>query len=248
MITVCSGFSPNGYNEYGKRFLETFSAFWPASIGLRVYTEAPVDVPRGKCVDVMVCDGLAAFVAKHERNAAARGREPSARWKDGERAAGYSYKWDAHKFIKQLVIPADAARELPDGDTLVWLDADVVSFAPVSANLIPSLLGDADLCYLGRGKKHSEIGFWAVRLNAHTRAFLQELADTYTQERVFALSEWHSAFVFDHVRRKYADAIKQRDITPGGSGHVWFQSPLGTCTDHCKGARKKLVRSAERRS
>jgi hypothetical protein len=61
---------------------------------------------------------------------------------------------------------------------------------------------------------------------------------------VFALPEWHSAFVFDWVRG--IAQLDEANLTPEGRGHVWLQSPLARYTDHMKGARKALGYSPER--
>jgi hypothetical protein len=137
-----------------------------------------------------------------------------------------------------------------DGDVLCWLDADVVTHSAPPAGWIESLLGDEDVAYLGRAPKHSEIGFWAVRLSEESRRFVQEFADLYATDRLFQLRTWHSAFAWDDARR-WAEShglISARDLTPGGDGHVWFQSPLKAHLDHLKGeARKRAGISAERR-
>lgn len=246
-ITVCTGFSPAGYVEYGKRFLARFHAFWPRDVSLRFYTEEPADAPRGVCVSLWDCTGAKAFADRHRDNAAAHGLKEVPGWKPKDRDRGYSYRFDAGKFFKQLMIPEHCAARFDDGTILAWLDADVMTLSHVPIGFIEGLIGDADLVYLGRERFHSDIGFWAVRLNSLTRAFLGELADIWRSDRVFELPEWHSAFVFDHCRRNFeAVGGNAINLTPGGRGHVWFQSPLRAYTDHLKGGRKAIGRSLER--
>lgn len=242
-IVVCTGFSPKGWDEYARGCLQSFHQYWPGDVELAAYGEQRVELPRGQYRD-LAATGIVDFIERHADNPRYNGREPSPRWKDGERAAGYSYKWDAVKFCRQLAIPADAARYVRDGEILVWLDADVLSLKPVPRDLVERLLGDADVCYLGRGRKHSEIGFWAVRMSPAVREFLHDLRGIYLSDRVLALGEWHSAHVFDYVRK--CTDLKQRDLSPGGAGHVWFQTELGAYMDHLKGSRKRYGRSAER--
>lgn len=244
-IRVCSGFNPAGYDLYGKQFLETFARHWPKAVELVCYVEDAVKAPRGQMRPLWQIAGVTGFLDRHAKNPEANGREPSDKWKDSERRVGYSYRWDARKFCRQLFIPEHAARGLAVDDVLVWLDADVLTFADIPRGFVEGLLGDAEVCYLGRGKKHSEIGFWAVRINARTKAFLTDLADTYRTDDVFKLREWHSAYVFDYVRQRHG--LIERDLSPNGKGHVWFTTPLGKYTDHLKGARKKAGRSPERR-
>jgi hypothetical protein len=68
-------------------------------------------------------------------------------------------------------------------------------------------------------------------------------AEVWERDEVFALPEWHSAFVFDHCRSKFS--LRERNLTPNGTGHVWFQSPLAKYLDHLKGNRKTMQRSPE---
>jgi hypothetical protein len=249
-ITVVTGWHPAGFSAYANKFCETFARYWPPEIRCCAYVEERVEglPPRIEQRSLWLIDGARAFLDRNGPSAAANGREPTETWKDKEREAKYSFRFDACKFFKQLIIPHHAAwSTMTDGEILCWLDADVVSFRKVPADLVSGLLGDADLCFLGREPKHSEIGFWAVRLNSTTREFLKALSWCYLSEGVFMLAEWHSAYVFDHVRREFAGRMKQRNLTLGGGGHVWFKTPLGKYMDHLKGEkRKRLGHSLER--
>lgn len=254
MTTVVTGFHTEGWKLYGKNFLETFDKFWPPNVNMVAYAEELVPVAacteitrrnRFELRDVFSCGGLRDFVDRNSGVAARCGREPTPRWKEKERLAGYSYRFDAVKFCKQLFYPHDAAQKLANDEILVWFDADVVTHAPVPEGFVEKLLGDADLCYLGRDGKHSEIGFYAARINFRTRFFLKQLAVTYATEDVFALAEWHSAHVFDHcLKDLVSDLGVVKNLTPGGRGNVFAQSPLAKYAEHLKGNRKYQRRRA----
>jgi hypothetical protein len=235
-VRVCSGFSPSGRVIYGERFLETFDRNWPAEVELQVYVEEMFDAPRGACRDLWSIPG-ARECAEVYAAPIFSGAEPTERWKPKERMKGYSFRFDAGKFWKQILIPQTAAQDMANGDALVWLDGDVETLAPVPGGLIDELLGDADVCYLGREPKHSEIGFWAVRLNDKTRKFLAEIAAMYSSRWVVDLKEWHSAFVWDTVRKR-SDLSERNLCAPGARGSVFPQSPLRRYLRHDKGKRK----------
>lgn len=237
-MKVCSGFHPAGYRQYGRRFLDTFARFWPASVALEVYTEEEVATPRGEICSLWGIPGAREFADRHVNNAEVHGRVPKPNWKGSERDKGYSYKHDAYKFWKQILIPEAASRSMEDGDVLAWFDGDVVTHKPVPERFVETLLGDADVVFLGREPRHSEIGFWAVRLNPATRHFLSAIANEYRSDAFLQLPEWHSAFVWDHVRRRAG--LKERDLTPRGHGHVWPKTQLARYTSHLKGPRKGL--------
>ena len=235
-LRICSGFSPEGHRQYGQRFLDSFDANWPARVELQVYVERRTDMPRRAYRDLWTVDG-ARECAKRYDDPMYRGIAPHDGWKEKERRARYSFRFDAAKFWKQILIPEAASAGLDDGDILVWLDADVMTTAEVPAGWVEELIGDAELVYLGREPKHSEIGFWAVRLNPQTRRFLHDIAEMYRDGTAVTLTEWHSAFVWDHVRR--AAGLRERNLCPPGArGHVWPRSPLAAYTRHDKGKRK----------
>lgn len=251
-IVVCSGFSPAGYKQYGKEFLASFDKFWPEEVELLVYCEEEVEVSRNGFMNLSDCRGVEDFIHRHSDDSEANGRKQTARtvnWKPKDSLKGYSYKYDAVKFSRQCFIPEQAAIEtqLMDDDILVWLDADVMTFDKIPDRFIQKLLGTNDLCYLGRGNMHSEIGFWAVKIGYHTRKFLRTFANIYRSDDVFNFDEWHSAFIWDKCREGLEPNLKVKNLTPNGSGHVWFQSPLAKFTDHLKGDfRKKRGKSLER--
>lgn len=258
-LTICTG----AWGPKAKTYLETFlpGAFrWPAEVNFVVYTDA---LPAGRVTkagadtNVQIRSlndlrGWEAFMLRHQGDPTKTGREqrPEHSWKPSAVAGGYNFRFDAVGFAGQAFAPEAAATTLPDGDVLCWLDADVVTHGQPPAGFIDKLVGDADGAYLGRGLKHSEIGFWAVRLCDRTRDFLHAFAEIYRSDRIFELGEWHSAYVWDETRRELARhgrGLNMKDLTPGGTGHVWHQSPLRLHLDHLKGERKRLGRSPERR-
>lgn len=260
MLTVCTGWSPAGWIEYGRRFAETFDRYWPKDVRLIVYGEEAVPLPRGEFRLLSTIPGCMEFLQRHD-NPIARGQRPDVsnvgKWKPKHYAAGYNFRFDAWKFCRQGFIPydtfvnwdmSDADREL-----LCWLDGDVVTHAPVSRGFIEGLLPfGKEVAFLGRGQKHSEIGFQLYDITGLDRGegpaarMLETFRDIYASDEVFTLKEWHSAYVFDEARRR--TGVAGHDLTPGGEGHVWHQSPLRAMTDHLKGKRKAKGRSDERRN
>lgn len=238
MITrVCTGWSPAGRITYGERFLAAFDKHWPVDVELQVYVEERHPMPRNACRSLWVIPGAQEFADRYRANLEANGRHPRQGWKDREITSGYSFKWDAFKFFKQILIPGQAARDLQDGDVLVWLDGDTVTTNPIPPGWVEGLLAGADVVYLNRERQHSEIGFWAVRMGPKVREFLSEIALIYTSDEFLHLREWHSAFVWDTVRQA-AGLVERRLCRPGQRGHVWPTTPLARYLVHLKGNRK----------
>lgn len=253
-VRICSGFSPAGRKQYGERFLTSFIANWPRQVELVVYTEKTDPMLEamapGMIRSLWDCRGMKEFLDRHEDDPVANGRQATGRWKPKDRGKPYSFRFDAVKFSRQCFIPEQAATGLTADDILVWMDADVVTHRRVPRGFVEDLVGDADGCYLGRGGKHSEIGFWAVRVQHAGLWLIENLAEAYRSNHVFSQGEWHSAYIWDMCRREAENrfGMNMRNLTPNGHDHVWHQSPLGAFMDHLKGdARKAAGRSAEMR-
>lgn len=241
MLTVITGWSPSGWKEYGQNFVRTWQQYWPESAKLVVYTEGLQDLGP-KIENRNVCDipGCGEFILKHRNDALFNGRKPLPTWKQKQKDAGYNFRFDAWKFCRQGFIPYDAALKA-DTELLCWLDGDVITRRQVPEGFIEKLLPEGkDVAFLGRGEKHSEIGFQLYRL-PNALPMLKEFSELYRSERIFNLKEWHSAYAFDAARR--STGIAGHDVTPGGTGSVWSVSPLYPVTDHLKGKRKGAARA-----
>lgn len=245
-VTVCTGWHPPAWEHYARRFVETFAKHWPVEVGLIAYAEEPVKMARGECRNLWDIPGARQFYETHSKIPRHCGAAPVPMWRPKDIRKGYAWRWDAVRFFKQCIIPLAASQDLLDNDILVWLDADVVSFADVPGRMVEGLIGNSDLCYLGRNKG-TEIGFWAVKLNQRGRHFLARLSDAYLTDWIFVLPQWHSAFVFDAVlKSEMREGLKAKDLTPGGRDHVWMQcEPLMSVCDHLKGDRKNYGYSPE---
>jgi hypothetical protein len=272
-LTVCTGWSLEGWHLYGRRFLESFTAFWPSSVRLEVCGERDAMAATtehalalkeaGKLRHVVKFNpldsifGCAEFLYRND-TPAARGRLRVAgqNWKERAVSAGYNWRYDAWKFSRQGFIPHFVSESmLPrDGQYLCWLDGDVVTHAPIAdesviTGLLPrEAIRDGKLiAYLGREPKHPDIAFQLYRIESQTLEFLWEFRRFYETDEVFELKEWHSAYVWHHCLQLPKFRGLAHNLTPGGSGHVWHQSPLRLWGDHLKGERKQNGRSPERR-
>jgi hypothetical protein len=252
-LTVITGMWGERREEYAACFSAGFDAHWPKDVRLVIYADGPLMVPDRAEVRLLdECTGYTAFMTRHAGDPVKCGRKagPGATWKEGARRKGYNFRFDAMRFAGQAFIPDDAGNRLLDGDVLCWLDADVATYKDVPEGFVEGLVAGTDGAYLGRDPKHSEIGFWAVRMHEGTQAMMMAFADAYRDDHIFAMKEWHSAYVWDESRR-WAErtlGVGLRNLTPGGSGHVWFQSPLRYYMDHLKGDRKAKGRSPERKA
>lgn len=271
-VQVVTGFHPAGYELYGKRMVETFDQHWPDYVSLAVYVEEPVPLPRGELRYLNDCPGWRAFYQRWHDSPTACGRaDPGLprRWKDKEKAAGYSYRFDAVKFARMAYFVEDAARlASPDTEFLVWLDGDTYTHKDVPNGWIEEMMEGADFATLFREGKHPEIGFQCYRLKSiEARQLIRSFWLIYDKDIWPELSEWHSAHVLGELAIGHRDqfprfnvlmntltqdprqdGLRIRNLAWGKKGHVWHESPLGEYTDHLKGdSRKRAGISREMR-
>lgn len=250
MTTVVTSFSERGYVEYGRRFLDTYAENWPREIDLVVYAEGEQNWQLGTDGEIRRLenvDGWLSFVAKHGHDNKKAGKRPTPAWRSKDHTKGYSYRTDALKFCRKVFVVADAARRArKNGERfLAWIDADVVTLRPVPHDLVSAMLGEhAAWAFLGRGRAHTECGFLAFRL-PQALPLIEAWEQLYSSGDIFKLDEWHDSYAFDVARGAFPLDMG-RDLTPGGYGHVWCDSPLAALFDHLKGDRKRLGHSPER--
>tara|TARA_B100001057_G_scaffold43073_1_gene38528 strand:+ start:1009 stop:1800 length:792 start_codon:yes stop_codon:yes gene_type:complete len=242
-ITVVTTFSDNGWNEYGKRFVETFTQHWPKDIKLKIYCDTIQpeynDVEWIKLNEV--CPDLVAFKDRHKDNENAHGLRP-----DGKKK---SYLWDAVKFAHKSYCVSHAALNSTT-DLIIWLDADVVTHSPVPFEFIESLLPQNHYCaYLGREKIYPECGFVVYDTTSkYNNIFMQDWQDLYNTDSLFEEVEYHDSYLFWQLVKKHsANGMQTTNLSRGHPHrpgvHVFINSPLGEYMDHLKGKRKKDGRS-----
>lgn len=241
-LVVVTGAWGEHRQRYADPFIESFEKHWPEEVRLVIYTDGDLRVRgRAEVRRLDDCMGYTAFMARHRDDPVRWGRQPRAghQWKDRTLRDGYNFRYDALRFAGQAFAPENVAATMPDGDVLVWLDADVSSRQGIDPKFIEGLLGASQGAYLGRPPKHSEIGFWAIRLDPQTRDFLTTFARLYRTDVVFNLKEWHSAFLWDFARVAFeAKGAVFTNLTPHGHGRVFEVSPLRHHLVHKKGDQK----------
>lgn len=246
--TVVTSFSAEGYALYGRTFMESFEQFWPADVQLLVYAEGCEPTSRRENTAVMDLFTFApdakAFIDRYcqDQEANGRKRREDHRWKESALSVGYNYRFDAVRFSrKPFAIEAAMCRSY--SDTLIWVDADVVTRAPVTLRFLRSLFpDDAHYSYLGRSTTNSECGFVGYKLPACC-PLIEGVANLYRNNTVFGEAEWHDSFLFDVIRgREECLGLKGWDLSKAPRvGDVFSRSILSTCMEHKKGAKKYQV-------
>lgn len=230
------------YDETGKAMIESFSKFWEEPVRLIVYWQGDGDdlgglkdtISNGRVTyysSFMMSPELTKFVDRHKDRA--------------DQKNPLELHHGAVRFSYKTFAEVTTLQDFKRGGgkvRVVWLDADTVTFAPVTVAWLDTLLPEGKfVSFLGREDNYSECGFLMYD-TAHLKT--KEFADTWEQlyvtDEVFNLPQWHDSFVFDHVRRKVLKPSDWHNLTPLGRGyqHVWLSSELATKMDHMKGNRK----------
>jgi hypothetical protein len=227
-----TAFSPEGYDVYGEKFVRTFLQHW--GIPLYVYYETqrpPITHRLVHYVDLDQDEDRRRFTGVHD-TPEKRGHE--------DRPNMQSIRF-CHK-----VFAVTSCK--PDARWLLWLDADVETYARVDGGLLKKLCPEhAVLSYLGRelAGAYTECGFVAYRIeDLRVRFLLRDMRAVYTTGKLFELGDdhWHDSYVFDYCRhRSGIPQSAQHDLARGLRGwHVWPDTLLGGVAWHRKGPSRKL--------
>ena len=248
---VVTTFNTQGYNQYGRKFIQTFLQKWPATVNLYAYAEdchvfesAPNLIVRNLHE---VSRDIVNFKMKWHNVPKANGDVSQDPVRSKRRDAGKGFKWDAIRFSHKVYSIFHCANDC-DGNILIWLDADTVCHSEITENDLNSLIPlDKDLCFLGRKDKFSECGLYSMNLRSPmTKKFLENFQKFYddAENGIFTLDEWHDSFVFDAVRKTVK--LRELDWTSNmitGEGHPLINSQWGAFLDHLKGKRKESGKS-----
>lgn len=246
-ILVITSFNARLFNEYAHRFLASFEQFWDARVDLHVYSEdllsCPAPSSRARMRSLpLLAPWQTAFVERHRQNPKAH----------GVRGSTKDMRWDAVRFSYKsaAVIEGYLAS---DHDLVLWVDADVITHAPVTLDYLESILPrEYGLAWLERMSMYPECGFYVMR--GQHDALLEIMRfwrSMFYTDSIFRLKEWHDSFVLQQLVQfaQQRDALNVLSLS-GASGsrtsHPLINGPLGERFDHLKGPRKAAGRSHKR--
>ena len=262
-VAAVTTFNRDGYEQYGRRMIESFDRYWPKDVTLYCYAEGfkpELTSRRIVVVDLLAaCPELLAFKERHRANDRAHGtqllgtqlrlcikRRKTSKWpvpklKLVRIQRGIGYRWNAVRFSHKSFAIFDASVRC-NSDILCWLDGDIVVFDRIPRAFLEEVVPpDHLLGYLKR-PTFSECGFLAYNLrHPAIGEFFAEFKTLYTNDRLFHEQEYHDSWLFDVIRKRFERRkCKTFDIAQGRgarAGHVFINSPLGGYMDHLKGGR-----------
>lgn len=233
-VRVCTLMWGSAWDSYGKAFAESFTKYWEDGIEIVLVTDQPRPFDRAFQLVLSSIQGYSEFIQKWE---ASNIKVPVPTTADNITG----WKHNAVKWAPQALTPAAVLRSRKnwiDGDIFVWLDADVETTNCVTSSWVEDKLGGHDIACLRRNNTHTEIGFYAMRLNAQTRSILNRFADLYTSFDILKHKEWHSAYAWDIAVAENQFVSINNLSFPNSPNHVFPHSVLASALVHHKGNRK----------
>lgn len=254
-IAVVTTFHPAGYDQYARRMIDTYLANWPREYTLHAYAQDCT--VEQQAANLVVHDlhstipELVAFKTRYQNDPRARGEVAQGPGK-GRKIPGLGFRWDAIRFSHKVYAICHAAKT-SGADVLFWMDADMVCHSPCSREFIESQIPvDVGVAFLGRKKKFTETGLYALNLQqSPTRELVDLMQASYdnAEQDLFTMREWHDCWVFDRKReiiQQHYPAWQQLSWSEHlvmGEGHPLINTEWGNYLDHLKGDRKQLGRS-----
>jgi hypothetical protein len=166
----------------------------------------------------------------------------------GRVTSGYAYVERVRARGKHPVRPHRILRDFhmktiayDDGEARAWYPGmNLWNWAQLGGAWPRSLLGRADVAYLGRGPMHPETGYVGFRI-PQALPLLDWCCEAYLSERFRTMTDgWTDC----HILRAGLKAVPVRsvDLTRGrysGDSNIWPSSPLASRLDHAKGVQRK---------
>ncbi len=236
---IITTFSPKGYQEYGRRMLETFDRHLPLEVDIYGYYEGEKPDFQSSRVYYRDLEAASPDLVKFKKEC---DRDPV---KCGKGGKEYNMQLDARRFAHKTFCVIHGTQNI-DADIVFWFDADTVALRDVSMSFIQSLLPpEYYTSYLGRGETYSECGFVGYNINhpAH-KEFMSAWREVYLSGKLFELSEWHDCTSYDYVRSQLEREVKINSKNLSGNlitGHPFVNTVLGEYFDHLKGIKRKKV-------
>lgn len=230
-MNIVTSFHKEGYEVYGRKFLDSFRKFAPKNVNLTIYYEDEHERPKGfnwvSMHEVELLDeylGKLQFPLMH-----------------GDVGGEYNINWDA-RMARKSFIQMHAMRVF--GGKVFWLDSDTVFHEPMPETFLNSVLPDDKFnCYLGRdGWMYTESGFLGFNANHPiAKKFAAVYLGIFLTGAIFKLEGWHDCYGFDMARKSMqldSAFVNLAKDCPHGTNHVFINSVLGGYLDHRKGNRK----------
>lgn len=227
-ITIVTTFSDQGYEDYGKNFLESCSKYLDSSINLIVYRDNVCIPPQNNLTILDLEPNIPDLTNFKLRNSFRNETDTK-------------FQYQSIRFSHKVYALCHAAFNV-NTRYLIWLDSDTELYETVTDNYFIKFLKNSYFVgYLGRpGLAFSECGFMIFDLkNKYSKDFFNRFKWYYDSDELYNLKEWHDSFIFDTVREELEKEGKIQSINLSDNiNKHHFNTVLDGYIMHLKGDRK----------
>lgn len=239
---VVTTFGNTSWEIYSKAMLTGFVKYWPKEIPIMINLDNDLLEDSVKKL-LRPQDGAVCGWEKEHNDFIERNKDKDDKTNYRRQVVRFCHKVFALKFACDAAMRAREAKADDSPRYLIWLDADVITTAPVTFDDIALCIpkeGDA-VAYMGRKDwDHSECGWLAFDLVNGGDRLIERLYQTYIKDEVLAMEQWHDSWVFDRIVK--ADEFKATNLTANKPDmDIWQHSPMAKFSVHHKGPIAKDV-------
>jgi len=240
-VTTCS---EKGWKLYGQRMVHSFSMYWP-KVDLHLYAEGFTPDVRAKTHQLP--EWQVEFKKRHADDPTMNGRA-NGKYDLTHDAVRFSHKVGAVVDMIEHMLSFKTALGSMVADVVIWIDADVLTHAPVTRSFLEGLAADwpnTAIAWLNRAKKYPECGFVMFNLRHPSLPALIRMWKTYyTHDMFLTLDGWTDCHTLQ--RAVQLAEVPWASLSGGHTnvGHPFVNGPLGAVMDHLKGNRKQVGKSS----
>lgn len=221
---IVSTFSDDGYNVYGKYFVNSLKNFVSRDINIELYVDT-VSIPEQDNLKILKLEPSIPELTNFKN------RNKNKIFKD--------YRWDGVRFAHKAYAIFHSSTD--DIDYLIWLDSDTEIYNFITPEyLIKFLPDDCFVGYIGRDGT-SETGFLIFNMkHAESKNFFNRFKWYYDSDNIYSADEYHDAYIFDIVRKEFESSglIKTFNVSPQGVTKGHFNAAFNGYMIHYKGNDK----------
>lgn len=235
-FTVITSFSDKLWQAYARKSFASVYDNLPEHVDVIVYYNGAFEqawadrMPRAEFIDMNKEADYQYYRQKYKTRVAPEGVPP-----------GHMFRFNHLPFWNKVFAINDAAWTA-DEKYLIWIDADVISQAPITMEDLERWVEPNGVSTLVRSAPWNtwETGFLALdTTNRDTLLFVKDVYDAYLSGTIFDFNEWHDAYLFTVMYKKYRTKLPLKNLNMQlSSAHPFDTSILPPQLFHMKGQRK----------
>jgi hypothetical protein len=227
-IGIVSTFSDEGFEHYGRYFLDSLNKHLDQSIKVFLYYDnVKFKINKSTTTKQILEDSVPELTEFKKRNHSDK---------------SVNFMFDAVRFSHKSYCLYNAALT-KDVDTLIWLDSDTELSKKITPKYLKNFIPASGefTSYLGRSTySYTETGFLGFNLqHPHSKEFFERCKSYYDTDEIYNLAAYTDCHVFDTVRRQMENEgkIQNKNLSPDITKNHFDKTFEGFLT-HFKGNKK----------